>query len=926
MGLQIKEVLRNLCRSNGWLYAVVWQAKCRDSISVLATAGVCAANFVVIVLDCLLLLCSGDAYYEDQIGMLANKMLQQVHLVGEGLIGQVACGGGHRWIFSDTYFEVSNDRVPVETQAAFQTIAVISVSSQSVVQFGSSQKISEKLEFINHVKSLFQPLQSISGPLLSANAWKMLNYDTNGLNGNLASLELSDNYYSHLNFKPMHDNGRKEVLERVQGRSSVAQPYNSLVPGVGQDASGPHLVAASEMAGSVSLTKGSNGLLPTRTTFMNNSHHFRNQLQSAGGEAQVVFSSSNKPLTDVMQSNSSSANSLVLNYSTINVCSSSISTSTSMEQQLLTGMGNQGPSSVLLSSEHTTVPYGNTFQNFQQNPSPLPLSNANGSVGSMNKTILNPGVLEAVHGWISSPLFHAVEGRMPSVSPFVPQLSSIQTSSGKHRTTDIMSAISNPKPTDCINPPTVPLLEPVQDGTTQQLNGSLLHPVPGAPSSEMMGGDVLSGIPVGNLLGSVQNSTFCGINTIDAVHDGKKSSGRPAQPTANNDLFDCLGVNPRQRQEQGFWNDYLLPEHCGNHSDLSTNVSECITELNAGSINGPGKGSDHGLEQLLDAIVGSAGSIKKHNSDDQASATTITKAGSASMYNNHLPVSGISCLNESSSLLSNSKSDKIPPGCNKEAPSTSVISSWIDSSYNINAESAPVSQPKRPEEPPKLTRKRARPGESSRPRPKDRQQIQDRVKELREIVPNGAKCSIDNLLERTIKHMLFLQSVTKYAKKLKEVDEPKMIGEETGVVLKDSSGSSSGGATWAFEVGGQTMFCPIVVEDLNPPGQMLVEMLCEERGFFLEIADVIRGFGLTILKGVMEVRDSKIWARFVVEANRDVTRMDIFLSLVQLLQQTTSGTIPGDQLTTAAAGVVPALANYQQSAMPLPISMADRLQ
>lgn len=43
------------------------------------------------------------------------------------------------------------------------------------------------------------------------------------------------------------------------------------------------------------------------------------------------------------------------------------------------------------------------------------------------------------------------------------------------------------------------------------------------------------------------------------------------------------------------------------------------------------------------------------------------------------------------------------------------------------------------------------------------------------------------------------------------------------------------------------------------------QMLCEERGLFLEIADIIRGFGLTILKGVMETRDHKIWARFLVE-------------------------------------------------------------
>lgn len=42
-------------------------------------------------------------------------------------------------------------------------------------------------------------------------------------------------------------------------------------------------------------------------------------------------------------------------------------------------------------------------------------------------------------------------------------------------------------------------------------------------------------------------------------------------------------------------------------------------------------------------------------------------------------------------------------------------------------------------------------------------------------------------------------------------------------------------------------------------------MLCEERGLFLEIADIIRGLGLTILKGVMETRNDKIWARFAVE-------------------------------------------------------------
>lgn len=113
------------------------------------------------------------------------------------------------------------------------------------------------------------------------------------------------------------------------------------------------------------------------------------------------------------------------------------------------------------------------------------------------------------------------------------------------------------------------------------------------------------------------------------------------------------------------------------------------------------------------------------------------------------------------------------------------------------------------------------------------------------------QCSIDALLERTIKHMLFLQSVTKHADKLKKTGESKVrkysllclvsfetykgnncvisfffflmqiISKEGGLVFKDNF---EGGATWAYEVGSQSMVCPIIVEDLNTPRQMLVEV------------------------------------------------------------------------------------------------------
>lgn len=51
-----------------------------------------------------------------------------------------------------------------------------------------------------------------------------------------------------------------------------------------------------------------------------------------------------------------------------------------------------------------------------------------------------------------------------------------------------------------------------------------------------------------------------------------------------------------------------------------------------------------------------------------------------------------------------------------------------------------------------------------------------------------------------------------------------MIGEESCVILRDKSSGCNPGATWAFEVPGQTMVCPIMVEDLSPPGQMHVEV------------------------------------------------------------------------------------------------------
>lgn len=96
-----------------------------------------------------------------------------------------------------------------------------------------------------------------------------------------------------------------------------------------------------------------------------------------------------------------------------------------------------------------------------------------------------------------------------------------------------------------------------------------------------------------------------------------------------------------------------------------------------------------------------------------------------------------------------------------------------------------------------------------------------------------------------------------------------------------------------------------------------LQMLCNEHSLFLEIAQVIRSFNLTILKGVMESCSNNTWAHFIVEvsdsfssfkhvfgpisgfnnvifmrlnytvlqASRGFHRLDIFWPLMQLLQR-----------------------------------------
>ncbi|KAL5057938.1 hypothetical protein RYX36_029542 [Vicia faba] len=192
----------------------------------------------------------------------------------------------------------------------------------------------------------------------------------------------------------------------------------------------------------------------------------------------------------------------------------------------------------------------------------------------------------------------------------------------------------------------------------------------------------------------------------------------------------------------------------------------------------------------------------------------------------------------------------------------------------VNNHVVPISRPKLSS----VSKKKAKVGNKKNSRPRDRQLIMDRMKELRELIPDGGRCSIDNLLERTVKHMMYLRMVTSHAEKLK-----RFADREVPERKRQKTNGSRPGRSCAFDLESEQSW-PIVIEDLESSGHMLIEMVCNEHGLFLEIAQVIRRLDITILKGILENRSSTSWACFIVEVPRGFHRMDILCPLLHLLQ------------------------------------------
>ncbi|KAF8030585.1 hypothetical protein BT93_E2884 [Corymbia citriodora subsp. variegata] len=825
----VKTKLKSLCCDNGWSYGVFWRFDHRNPM----------------------LLTVEDAYFEEQLKTVVSNVLQQVHLLGDGIIGQAAVTGQQRWIIEDVRGEhcsgvddsglQDKSEICREFSAGIKTIGVIPVEQLGVVQVGAMKKIPESSAFLDKVKKLFRETGNIDGRLHLENSPSLKN-DRDVLNGLFASLLsyrnphsgnlISVNSDSHAD--PTGDAHSAEDLIPLLGYTwdKYSGDLVSVLGGVSnfkmqKPVSHPNMPIASH---------GPQHLQPT--SLMKN---------TSSGTCTSSWSGGGSALTSLEPS-------LLQNFPH--------AYSTSTRKNMLTSFSSSVKSSCASSAVST------------------PSSSCD--KGLVERKKLQDISGNSVNNRQSAPCMQEICSELPSVS------------SGQKR-----SAAYLQHPEDCSNSCLVnDLSEWFSDlpehglfGTASSLDKSLAHSTALSSISSIIDrGDYTSELLIDQETGSMWNSIS------DAFMMEEKTINIQ---NAEREVFDEFGANAGCKLEPGYYED--------------------------GS---PWKGlfSELGLEEFFE---GNQNSVTKSGFQESPPFVQRKMVEQSCHDYKELQSSNLSCSGSMKTSM-----NPIPYLCKekdliqREAVfPKSQVGLWIDDSYSVNTRGATATPPKRTEEPMKAPRKRARPGESTRPRPKDRQQIQDRLKELRGIIPNGAKCSIDALLDRTIKHMLFLQSMMKYADKLKQADETKLIGQGNNLVLKnerdgrDIGDGSRGGTTWAYEVGGQAMVCPIVVEDLGPPGQMLIEMLCNDRGLFLEIADIIRGFGLDILKGEMGVREGKIWSHFIVEAKRHVTRMDVFWSLIQLVQETNGhGINSTTQSTDAMDGQFFPCNDYKESLLPLPIS------
>ncbi|CAI9093380.1 OLC1v1028875C1 [Oldenlandia corymbosa var. corymbosa] len=668
----VKEALRSLCRNNGWSYGVFWRLDQKSSLLTLQ-----------------------DLYFEEVEDLMVD-MFQQVHVLGQGVVGQAASTDRHKWMFSDSHLGIDHFEFNRLFPAGMKTVIVIPVELCGVVQFGSTQKLEERLEFISQTKEIFQSIQIIQG-LTSSSVDGLFcpNVDAWDANELAASLVSSQGFH-FTTPEIQHGDARllQDLMETDCSLANMTDPFLSTLEYPKLD---PFVIAQGDRNG--------------------NESNVQSQLSDMLCGGLMELSASPFPRNSMWSD------------------------------------------STIQDSSNLYVDLANISKQFFRNS----------------------------HGFdeLHRPCGDHLE--RPSKLCTFEELSKFDSLDGLPRNAavdDILQCFSS---------------------LADQNNA----PMTATQASEPSGGGSMSEDRTNNIIIDNQPSTSAQSVVTNALSSTGKLESLEAFDTGKQ--FPCSGMAAGSNSAQCS-DSIFLPVELGGHFDRkkSSDSDCCISGQSVDSklrTTSDTLFSKLGLHQRLDEFSrGTHVAARSDPADWLSYSAKRRKMGSEVTCLPHY----VGSLKGVEPVYHHLNSSKIFESKDRDIMSLEAVSCIADS-CSIGATKT-VSSPTKLEQPVKPIKKKAKPG--TKPRPKDRQQIHDRLIELRELIPNGEKMSIDRLLHLTIKHLLFMQSVARYAEMLQQ------SSEET----KREIHKNSGGITWACEVADQKMICPLIVEDLSVPGQMLIEL------------------------------------------------------------------------------------------------------
>lgn len=212
---------------------------------------------------------------------------------------------------------------------------------------------------------------------------------------------------------------------------------------------------------------------------------------------------------------------------------------------------------------------------------------------------------------------------------------------------------------------------------------------------------------------------------------------------SENGFLDSTEFDLGCDQGSEWWGNLLTPVVSADTDN--TGFSECISELNTGTPTDNTRKrlfSELGIEELLrgEAIYNNPFNSSNFEnellSSNKKQMVELSPLNQTQVHFANLDgtetrpnlMHSVSDLDKSNSVIT--RKDTLPK---------LQVGMLVNDRNSINLKRAVPVHPRKLDEPAKPNKKKAKPGESTRPRPKDRQQIQDCLKELRGIIPHGGK-------------------------------------------------------------------------------------------------------------------------------------------------------------------------------------------